>query len=188
LLRIIMAVVIAVGGAIIALAAPPTAAGDQCPDGYYYSKTHGNCVERPDNNPVGATAQCADGLYSHSESPNASENCSGHGGVAKQCPCGTTSQAASTAAVTQASVPYVRADAALGQPCSNSQRFIFGYDANGNVLACAGDVQGGTWVGSAPLYGVQQIGAPCGSGNGTAQSSDGRPLVCATDMGWQPGP
>ena len=88
MLRIMITVIIAVGGAIIAVAEPPTAAADKCPSGYYYSKTHGNCVERPDNNPVGATAQCADGLYSHSETPGASENCSGHGGVVKQCPCG----------------------------------------------------------------------------------------------------
>jgi Protein of unknown function (DUF3761) len=91
MLRIIMAVVIAIGGAIIAITAAPTAAA--CPSGYYYSKTHGNCVERPDNNPAGATAQCADGLYSHSETPGASENCSGHGGVVKDCPCGTVTAA-----------------------------------------------------------------------------------------------
>ena len=88
MLRIIVAVVIAVGGAVIALTAPPTAEADECPSGSYWSKSHQTCVERPDNNSAGATAQCADGLYSHSESPNASENCSGHGGVVKECPCG----------------------------------------------------------------------------------------------------
>jgi hypothetical protein len=188
LLRIAIAVTIAAASGVVALIALPTASADECSPGYYWSKTHGNCVERPDNNPAGATAQCADGLYSHSETVNASENCSGHGGVIAECPCGATSHAASTPPVTQASVPNMRGDAALGQPCSNSQRFIFGYDANGNVLACAGDVKDGTWVSSAALYGVQQIGAPCASGEGAAQSSDGRALVCVVDMGWQPGP
>jgi len=94
-LRIIIAVIIAAAGSgIIALAAP-TASADECQPGYYWSKIHGNCVERPDNNPVGATAQCADGLYSHSETPGASENCSGHGGVVKQCPCGGAAAPAS---------------------------------------------------------------------------------------------
>jgi hypothetical protein len=86
----------------------------------------------------------------------------------------------------QAPVPNMRNDAVLGQPCSNWQRYIFGYDANGNVLACAGNVKNGTWVSSAPLYGVQQIGAPCTSG--TAQSPDGLGLLCVTGSGWQPGP
>ena len=78
---IIIAVVIAAGSGIIAVAASPTSSADECGPGYYWSKTHGNCVERPDTNPAGATAQCADGLYSHSETRNASENCSGHGGA-----------------------------------------------------------------------------------------------------------
>jgi hypothetical protein len=94
-----MAVVIVVGGGIIALAAPPTAAAEQCPSGYYWSKAHDSCIERPDSNPAGATAQCADGLYSHSESPNASENCSGHGGVVKQCPCGVPAAAAAPGSI-----------------------------------------------------------------------------------------
>jgi Protein of unknown function (DUF3761) len=94
MVRLIMAVVIAVGGGLISVAAPPNALADKCPSGYYWSKTHSNCVERPDNNPAGATAQCADGLYSHSETPDASENCSRHGGVAKECPCGAGPAAA----------------------------------------------------------------------------------------------
>lgn len=89
----------------------------------------------------------------------------------------------------QAAVPNMRSDAVLGQPCSNWQRYIFGYDPDGNILACAADVKNGTWVQAAPLNGVQQIGAPCAIGSGgTAQSPDGRALVCVTDMGWQPGP
>lgn len=92
--RVLMAVVIAIGSAVIFKAAPPVASADTCPSGYYWSKAHGNCVETPDDNPAGATAQCADGLYSHSETPGASENCSRHGGVARECPCGAGSAAA----------------------------------------------------------------------------------------------
>jgi hypothetical protein len=85
LMRISMAVIIAAGHGIIALSAPPTASADECPPGYYWSRSHGACVERPDNNPVGAVAKCRDGKYSHSES--AIGTCSNNGGVAQRCPC-----------------------------------------------------------------------------------------------------
>jgi Protein of unknown function (DUF732)/Protein of unknown function (DUF3761) len=91
---IIMAAVIAAGGGIIVLSAPVTAWADECPSGYYWSKSHGNCVERPDNNPVGAVAICGDGKYSHSESR--SGTCSENGGVAQRCPCGDAVAAPTT--------------------------------------------------------------------------------------------
>lgn len=47
----------------------------------YISKRTGACVESVDANPVGAIAMCADGLYSHSETP--SIICYRHGGVAQ---------------------------------------------------------------------------------------------------------
>lgn len=85
-MRSIIAIVIATGGyGLIALAAPSTATADECPAGYYWSKAHAACVERPDNNPVGAVAQCADGNYSHSESR--SGTCSENGGISRRCPC-----------------------------------------------------------------------------------------------------
>ncbi|HYB37212.1 MAG TPA: DUF3761 domain-containing protein [Mycobacterium sp.] len=94
-MRIIMAVIIAAGYGIIALSAPPTASADECPPGYYWSKSHATCMERPDNNPVGAVAQCADGKYSHSESRTGT--CSENGGIAQRCPCSGAAAAAPTA-------------------------------------------------------------------------------------------
>lgn len=86
-MRSLIAVVVAVVGyGIIALAAPPTSAADECPAGFYWSKAHSACVERPDNNPIGAVALCGDGKYSHSESR--SGTCSNNGSVAQWCPCG----------------------------------------------------------------------------------------------------
>ena len=35
-------------------------------------------------------------------------------------------------------VPNMSNDAVLGQPCYTSARYIFGYDASGDVLACGG--------------------------------------------------
>lgn len=85
LTAILIAVIGAFACAVTALAAPPTAAADECPAGYYWSKAHATCVERPDNNPVGAFALCGDGKYSHSESR--SGTCSSNGGVSQWCPC-----------------------------------------------------------------------------------------------------
>lgn len=55
----------------------------------YRSKRTGECVEGVDANPVGATAECGDGLYSHSVTR--SGTCSHHEGVAEWCPCGSSS-------------------------------------------------------------------------------------------------
>jgi hypothetical protein len=71
-------------GCCISVSTAPVAAA--CPSGTYKSTRTGDCVERPDNNPVGAVAICADGDYDHSET--SSGECSGHGGVAQRCPCG----------------------------------------------------------------------------------------------------
>ena len=86
-------------------------------------------------------------------------------------------------------VPGMVYGAALGAPCSNSDRYIFGRSASGQAMACISDgAESGQWVKSAPLYGVQQVGAACSGGDGAAQSPDGRGLVCAMNEGWQPGP
>ncbi|BBX86809.1 hypothetical protein MAUB_46820 [Mycolicibacterium aubagnense] len=85
MLRIIIGIVIAVGGGLIA---PPVAGAEKCGSGYYWSRVHAQCVERPDTNSRNATALCVDGLWSHSLTPGADENCAGHGGVAQMCPCG----------------------------------------------------------------------------------------------------
>ena len=69
-----------------------------------YVNSKGNTVESPDSNSDGATAQCNDGTYSHSQS--AQGTCSSHGGeattsAAPPAPtvptCNTTSEASYTA-------------------------------------------------------------------------------------------
>jgi hypothetical protein len=79
LLRIIFAVIIAVGGGVSGLAAAPIAAA--CPAGTYQGSS-GDCVQDPTaapSPPPGATALCRDGTYSFSETR--SGTCSRHGGV-----------------------------------------------------------------------------------------------------------
>jgi hypothetical protein len=49
--------------------------------GGYYKNAAGKCVQRPSNDPGGATAKCRDGTYSYSQ--HASGTCSHHGGVAR---------------------------------------------------------------------------------------------------------
>ena len=55
----------------------------ECPPGQDLESP--GCVEKPDPNSTGASAQCRDGTYSHSMTR--SGTCSGHHGVAQWCPC-----------------------------------------------------------------------------------------------------
>jgi hypothetical protein len=70
----------------------------------YRSKRTGECVEGVDDNPVGATAECGDGLYSHSVTR--SGTCSHHDGVAEWCPCGSPSNST----IAGANAPQAAAD------------------------------------------------------------------------------
>lgn len=90
-------------------------------------------------------------------------------------------------------VPGIRYDASLGAPCDNYERFIFGRGPNGQAEVCHfithqfPAAQTGYWVISYPLYGVQQVGAPCPNPRGAAaQSPDGFAMLC-TEHGWQVG-
>jgi Protein of unknown function (DUF732)/Protein of unknown function (DUF3761) len=65
----------------------------------YRSKRTGECVEGVDGNPVDATAECGDGLYSHSVTR--SGTCSHHEGVGEWCPCGSSSNPALAGANTR---------------------------------------------------------------------------------------
>jgi hypothetical protein len=90
-------------------------------------------------------------------------------------------------------VPGMDYDASLTGPCSSWERYIFGRGPGGEALACHyipnqwPPVYWGFWVISYPLYGVQEIGAPCENPRGAAaQSPDGLPLVCkGSQGGWQ---
>jgi hypothetical protein len=92
MLRALFAIFAITIGCCISVSTAPTAAA--CPSGYYQSKRTGDCVERPDSNPEGAVAICADGSYDHSETSTG--ECSGHGGVAQRCPCGSATAAAAS--------------------------------------------------------------------------------------------
>jgi hypothetical protein len=100
-----------------------------------------------------------------------------------------TAHVAEAAPPDEVDVPGMHYNAVYGGPCDNFDRYIFGRAPNGQALACvASDDNKGSWVLASPLRGVQQIGAPCGDEDGAAQSPDGRPLICVSNQGWQPGP
>jgi hypothetical protein len=81
--------------------------------------------------------------------------------------------------------PFGYSSATRGSQCSNWTRYIFGQAPGGQVFACVSfDGVSGTWVPSAPFYGVQPVGIPC-MPPAAAQSPDGLGLVC-TPMGFQP--
>lgn len=83
--------------------------------------------------------------------------------------------------------------------CDNWERFTFGRGPDGEALAChfipnqfpqprePQPAETGFWVTSYPLYGVQDVGAPCPNPQSAAQSPDGLPLLCFGERGWQPG-
>lgn len=82
-------------------------------------------------------------------------------------------------------VPNMDSNAVIGARCNNTDRYIFGRAPNGQALACVAFDGSGTWVLSSPLHGVQQVGDAC-SGDGAAQTTDGRALICEYGQGWQP--
>jgi hypothetical protein len=90
-------------------------------------------------------------------------------------------------------VPGMSYDAHLSGPCYSWERNVFGRGPGGEPLQCKWipnqwpPVDTGFWTTSYPLYGVQDIGAPCPGPQSTAQSPDGRPMLCLGARGWQPG-
>ena len=90
-------------------------------------------------------------------------------------------------------VPGMNYDAHLAGPCDNYQLFTFGRGPGGEPLVCHWipnqwpPIYTGFWVASYPLYGQQDIGAPCPGPKSAAQAPDGRPMVCLGAQGWQPG-
>ena len=90
-------------------------------------------------------------------------------------------------------VPGMAEGVTQGDACFSWERFIYGHGPNGQALACHfipnqwPPKDTGFWMISYPLYGVQDIGAPCPGSQSAAQSPDGLPLLCLGAQGWQPG-
>lgn len=91
-----------------------------------------------------------------------------------------------------ADVPGMAYHVELSTACYSWERFIFGRGDTGQTYACHyirnqwPPVDSGFWVWSPPLYGVQDIGAPCPNPRGAAaQTVDGLALECAGSKGWQ---
>ena len=72
--------------------------------------------------------------------------------------------------------------AELGEPCSDTERFIFAVSATGQTLACRGEPA--QYLGSGQVIGVRTRGTPCNE-EGLAQSPDGSPLMCLAKPGGQ---
>jgi hypothetical protein len=114
------------------------------------------------------------------------------GAVAAALLSGGVASADDTQQWEYADVPNMAYDAQLSYKCYSWERFIFGRGEGGQTYACHyipnqwPPVDSGFWVWSPPLYGVQEIGAPCPTNRGAAaQSPDGLPLQCAGERGWQ---
>jgi hypothetical protein len=93
-------------------------------------------------------------------------------------------------------VPGINYNAELGAPCDSYERYVFGRGPEGGeALACheipnqffVPPAPNAYWVISYPLYGVQQVGAPCPGPQSAAQSPDGLEMLCLGKQGWQLG-
>jgi len=90
-------------------------------------------------------------------------------------------------------VPGIVYNVVADQRCDNVNVFVFGRGSSGQAMMCHfipnqwPPKPYGTWVTSYPLYGVQDVGAPCPSPQAAAQSPDGRPMLCLGARGWTPG-
>ena len=97
------------------------------------------------------------------------------------------------AAEWEGDVPGIIYDVRADQRCDNVNLFVYGRGAEGQAMMCRfipnqwPPKPWGTWVISYPLYGVQEIGAPCPGPQAAAQHPDGRPMLCLGARGWQPG-
>ena len=94
----------------------------------------------------------------------------------------------------QSCVPGVGVGAVIGAPCTTPDRYIFSTTASGEPAACAyAGRDTPSWVSSVGLVGVRDIDSSCPPGTGAAQSPDGIPLLCVTNVNgdggyWSPGP
>ena len=98
--------------------------------------------------------------------------------------------ATATPAAADPVVPQLRDDAAVGEPCYNTVRFVFGTNADGGFYSCGSSGKPGVWVQLTDLLGVREIGStgcvaevltvsPDGNGWTAAQSPQGVPLFCS---------
>ncbi|WP_155945963.1 DUF4189 domain-containing protein [Mycobacterium simiae] len=87
------------------------------------------------------------------------------------------------------SAPPMAHGVSIGESCDPTGP-EFGYATDGSVLVCPSF---GRWAQTIGWSGVQEIGAPCPGGAGSAVSPSGLGLVCVTSTrsgmnSWQPGP
>lgn len=81
------------------------------------------------------------------------------------------------------SVPGITTGVYTGQPCSNTQTFIFGISMTGQPMACGHAMDGGgIWGPALALVGVRPVGSPCTEANLVAQGPAGEPLVCGAGV------
>jgi hypothetical protein len=69
------------------------------------------------------------------------------------------------------------AQAVPGQPCTNTETFVFGITHDGQTLACLPSPSPSYGL-SAPVVGVRTLGTACPDNGQLAQATDGEPMMC----------
>jgi|KBSSwiStaDraftv2_1062776.scaffolds.fasta_scaffold00081_12 hypothetical protein len=83
-------------------------------------------------------------------------------------------------------VTHMRTGAVAGAPCAAQRLYALGLGASGGAFICYATYRNpvtAAWTPLPPLVGIRDFGALC-SAPGSAQSSDGLPLVCR-DGTWE---
>jgi len=125
--------------------------------------------------PAHAT-RCTDQL-DYSSDPRSNAEINGIGAATGQCP--TPMGGVSN------NVQGLVYGAVVGQPCTSTQRYVFGQTAGGGTTVCSGQGSSGTWVMSIPLIGTRPLGSSCVAGFAqAAQTPDGIPVVCGESGTW----
>lgn len=76
-------------------------------------------------------------------------------------------------------IPGITLGVVTGQPCSNTESFIFGLSPGGQPMACGHALNGGgLWGPAIALVGVRPVSSPCTESGLAAQSPEGFPMVC----------
>lgn len=123
-----------------------------------------------------ASAERCTNLINYAGDPRSNAEINSIGAVSGRCPTPLTGSSGASN-----SIPGVTMGVVAGQPCSNTERYIFGVSTTGQPMACGHGLDGGgIWGPAIALVGVRPLGSPCTEAGLAAQSPDGLPMVCGS--------
>lgn len=125
--------------------------------------------------PPTASAERCTNLNDYVGDPRSNAEINSIGASTGQCPAPLSGNSGASS-----TIPGITLGVATGQPCTNTEKYIFGVSTAGQPMACGHALDGGgIWGPAIPLVGVRAPGSPLTEAL-AAQSPDGLPLVCGS--------